>query len=332
MVRLPALLTIGLLSSCGADAVQDFTGGPDAGPEDLPPTSGPVDLGVDTGVAQAALLVVTATLPDGEEGSDYAATVVAEGGSGRDYRWSVADGALPPGVFVEAEGTPGTTLSGRPSAAGLARFTLRVRDDELNEATQELSIAISAGLPELEFSTNELPPAPFLSPYEAVIEATGGSGQGYRWAVDSGQLAPGLRLAAGGTPRTTLSGTPTRTGRYRFTVAVSDDRGERAERSYLIEVVDDTPTLEIPAVTLPAGSIDMPYQASIPTMGGSGSGYTWRVLVGSLPPGLVLEANSTPNGLLTGTPLAVGTYAFRVEVQDPRHNTARRALFIEVGR
>jgi hypothetical protein len=77
---------------------------------------------------------------------------------------------------------------------------------------------------------------------------------------------------------------------------------------------------------LPAGEVDQPYGASLAAIGGTGS-YTWSVVIGTLPAGLTLDGGT---GAISGTPTAVGTSGFTVQVRDGAGDTATRALSIAV--
>lgn len=84
----------------------------------------------------------------------------------------------------------------------------------------------------------------------------------------------------------------------------------------------DTPCVEAGAARLcPVGVVGNAYVAKLngeggcgpdPSVPGSGLPYQYRVLNGSLPPGLVLDKD----GLLHGTPAQAGTWSFWVELSD----------------
>jgi hypothetical protein len=68
------------------------------------------------------------------------------------------------------------------------------------------------------------------TPYSATLTVVGTGGLGMGWTIVSGSLPPGLTLVDGlpsGTPggQTSISGTPTATGTYTFTVKVGDTDG-----------------------------------------------------------------------------------------------------------
>ena len=54
--------------------------------------------------------------------------------------------------------------------------------------------------------------------------------------------------------------------------------------------------------------------------------YTWSLVSGSLPGGLLLN----PSGVVGGTPTATGTFDFTVRVTDAQNNTAQKALSITI--
>ncbi|MDX2081897.1 MAG: LamG-like jellyroll fold domain-containing protein [Terrimicrobiaceae bacterium] len=85
-------------------------------------------------------------------------------------------------------------------------------------------------------------------------------------------------------------------------------------------------TLQIPAITLPEGSWNTPYRASVRAIGGTPV-YSWSVVAGALPPGLSLNAS----GEISGTPTAAGTATFTVAVADQLGATAHRALELTTG-
>jgi len=77
-----------------------------------------------------------------------------------------------------------------------------------------------------------------------------------------------------------------------------------------------TPTpvlpLEITSAALHSGEMGLAYTPVTPTAKGGVLPYTWQVTSGSLPPGLIMG----PTGKVTGTPNALGTYLFTVQVSD----------------
>jgi hypothetical protein len=69
--------------------------------------------------------------------------------------------------------------------------------------------------------------------------------------------------------------------------------------------------LSIVTDELPTAGISTVYDAAVEASGGAGD-YTWRVVSGALPPGVVFSSS----GSFSGTPTALGTYPLTVEVRD----------------
>ncbi|UCG88117.1 MAG: Ig-like domain repeat protein, partial [Gemmatimonadota bacterium] len=84
----------------------------------------------------APLTITTTALPDGAVGTPYDAQLEASGGADT-YVWSLSEGVLPVGLQLMTDGS----VSGIPTSAGTAAFTVRVVSGELS-ATRALTITI----------------------------------------------------------------------------------------------------------------------------------------------------------------------------------------------
>ena len=153
-------------------------------------------------VTAATLAISTATLPSGQVGKSYSATLTASGGT-KPYTWSVT-GTLPAGLTLNA--TTGT-ISGTPgaSSAGTA-LTFKVTDASTptQSASKGLTLVIVAAAPALTITTTSLPSGRVGTSYSTTLTASGGTTP-YTWTL-SGTPPAGLNFngATG-----TLSGTPT---------------------------------------------------------------------------------------------------------------------------
>ncbi|MCL1526428.1 putative Ig domain-containing protein [Xanthomonas nasturtii] len=158
-----------------------------------------------------------------------------------------------------------------------------------------------------------LPGATAGSAYSQNLTASGGTAP-YTFALSAGTLPAGLTLSGTGV----LSGTPTASGSFNFTVTATDSGGSptSGSRAYTLTVAGATVTL--PATSLPAGTAGQAYASALNPATGGIAPYTYAVTAGSLPAGITLNGSS---GALTGTPSTVGTFAFTVTATDSTSNT-----------
>ena len=88
-------------------------------------------------VQTAPLVVTTAALPGAALSVAYSAALSASGGS-PPYTWSLASGALPPGLSLSAAGA----ITGTPTATGTFSFTVLARDAAARTATGALALPV----------------------------------------------------------------------------------------------------------------------------------------------------------------------------------------------
>ena len=80
----------------------------------------------------------------------------------------------------------------------------------------------------------------------------------------------------------------------------------------ILPAVSQASQLRITSISLPPGTIGMPYDAVITASGGSGT-YQWTSTSGALPAGLAL---SSTTGAISGVPTQSGNYSLQVQVTD----------------
>ncbi|CAN7661605.1 putative Ig domain-containing protein [Ensifer adhaerens] len=155
-------------------------------------------------------------------------------------------------------------------------------------------------------------PASLASPaigtsYNQALSTTGGTGP-YSYTHNVGNLPPGITLSSSGV----LSGTPTGSGPYNFTVRVTDSTAptpHTVDKSYSVTIA--APTIVVTPSGLPDGGVSVPYNVQFSASGGTAP-YTYTRDGGSLPAGLTLSSS----GLLAGTPTAAGSSTFTLKAQD----------------
>ena len=92
-----------------------------------------------TAPAPSKVTIATTTLPNGTAGTAYAQTLAASGGTAP-YSWSLTAGSLPAGLVLSVAGT----ISGTPTAAAAATFTVQVLDSSGLTASGTLSLSVAA--------------------------------------------------------------------------------------------------------------------------------------------------------------------------------------------
>lgn len=258
----------------------------------------------------ASLVIETASLPNGKEGSAYSTTLAASGGKSP-LGWAVASGSLPAGLVLDA--TSGL-LHGTPAAGsgGSYPFSVTVTDASSPKQSASASLTLRIVGP-LAITTTSLASATVGTPYQATLQATGGTTP-YVWTRASGNLPAGLSLSQAGV----LQGTPTAAGSYTFTVTVQDATSTTVQRQLTLVVLSP---LAVETTTLASGTQGQAYAATLTATGGTGT-YHWAIKSGALPSGISLGATS---GKLSGTPTQAGTFTFVVTVSDGNNDQADSA-------
>jgi len=267
--------------------------------------------------------ISTTALAAGLVGLAYHAGLNATGGTSP-YTWTVAAGALPSGLTLQASSG---VIAGVPTSPGSDTFTVSAEDSSPTRQTQtqSLTIVINAPPPLVIITTTLTSATPSIT-YSSALTATGGVGA-LTWSLLSGALPTGLTLSKSGV----IAGIPTISGISTFTVQVADSSAapagaDTAQAQLSLTVFT---AMSITTTALSAGSVGSAYLDQIDANGGNPP-YTWSVTMGSLPFGLTLQASS---GVISGTPTSSGSNSFTVTAQDstPTPQTRSKPLTIVVS-
>ena len=122
-----------------------------------------------------------------------------------------------------------------------------------------------------------------------------------------------------------ISGTPTSSGTFSVTASVQNPGGPVVSKSFSLTILQ---ALAITTTSLPTGTIGSAYSQQLSASGGQAP-YSWQLSQTSLalPPGLALSSG----GLISGTPTAVGTYSFTVQVFDQYETSVQAQLSITIS-
>jgi hypothetical protein len=274
-------------------------------------------------------------------GQEYEVELESEEGSGctspgNPYVWyEIVNSTLPPGLTMTRAGV----ISGVPTSTGLTRFW--VWDHDLTAAQggpswcqredvseREFSIFVDPGL---EIEKETIKGATVGQAYSETVTAKRvvtlnpptGEEAPATWSLQSGALPPGLTLS----PQGLLTGTPTSEGSYGFAV--------RAQYGNAIDTQEYTLSVRQPlSVKSPLGPARPPTSEvgirlakTFTATGGSGT-YTWALVSGALPPGVVLDAS---RGTIAGAPKAARVFAFGVTATDSEGRVATSAAALTVA-
>lgn len=241
-------------------------------------------------------VTIAGTPPAATYGQSYSYRMTAGGGSGTGYVFSIATGALPSGLSLDAAGN----ISGTPSnLTGTTGIKVAVVDSRGNTTTSApFAISITDPTP-LSISWS---PAGSYVIGDAITTppvASGGHPASYAFSV-SGTAIPGLSV----NPSTgAVSGSISAVGTYGpMSITVTDGLRTATSAARSISATAGVTTSGSPASTAIAGN---PYSAQFSASGGTNAGFSYALASGSLPSGLSVSAS----GLLAGTPTTAGTYS-----------------------
>jgi hypothetical protein len=199
----------------------------DAGADERPGTGG--------GGGNSLAITSSGTLPNAAEQVQYTAYVNASAtGLSNPFGWSIS--GQPAWLSIIGNTLTGR-LSGNPPAgtgAGTYNFSVTVsHSGGLSDTRQMTLTVLPAG--SLVITTTSLAAATANKAYSETIVCVNGT-PGFTWSVSAGTLPAGLTLGSSTSSSVALSGSPTATGTFNFTIQVVDNAAAMASVDYTLKV------------------------------------------------------------------------------------------------
>jgi hypothetical protein len=146
--------------------------------------------------------------------------MTASGGAGA-YTFSAT--GLPAGLLMATDGT----ISGTPAVSGAFNYTVTVADSAGNKATINCSVTVNPPVTATCLAITVIQGAAIVP---VKMTASGGTGSGYTFSATG--LPAGLSMGTDGI----ISGTPTLSGTFAYTVTVTDSKGNKGTSSCSVAV------------------------------------------------------------------------------------------------
>jgi len=253
------------------------------------------------------LAISTSSLPSGQLGAAYSATLVATGGT-PPLNWTTTSGTLPAGLKLNASTG---AITGTPTAtANNLALTFQVQDSGSPQQSKSVNLTLTIAPAALTISTTSLPSGQVGVAYSTTLVASGGTTP-YTWTLTSGTLPANLQLnaatgAIAGTPTVSVASTP-------LTFQVKDSSSPIQSKTVNLALAVAPVTLAISTNSVPNGQVGVAYSTTLVASGGT-TPYTWTLTSGALPANLKLNAAT---GAITGTPtVSVTSTPLTFQVKD----------------
>jgi uncharacterized protein (TIGR03437 family) len=281
-------------------------------------------------------------LPPGEINIRYQASVVFNvTGCPGQFTYMVDTDPFEPFPLPSGMSLTQNNLGGTPTQAGTFPFSVTANGPNQLTVSNDYTIVINTA-PSITTAT-PLPTAPVGVLYSQQFAATGGlpAASGYVFSMDNNP--PGITMSPSGL----LSGTPTQTGSFSFSVGVIDSLGGRATAPFQITFISGTPQIQVTPLSLTfnadfQGNPPLSQAISITPVTGATPPVKFSVTIDNGQSGVAAptwisvtpSSGTAPAGLVVGVnqgTLAAGTYPARIHVLDSNNLPSDVAVTLNVN-
>lgn len=289
---------------------------------DAPPRTGTATYTIE--IAEPVSLELSpATLSDGTVGTTYSEWLSTSGGE-QPYSYEIVEGSLPDGITLV-----GANITGTPTSSGTSTFKVKVTDSASATGEIEYVLTVNPRTPVVTPNLEFLAAGHVGTPYSALIGAAQGISP-YTFSITGGTLPPGLTLSTINGNIASISGMPSTSGTFEFTVGITDSGGGTpgtGSSTFKIVIQSGGPAIT-PSEETVALKTGEPHSKTINASGGA-SPYAFETS-GTLPPGLSFHYDGEL-AEITGTPTVAGTYVFEVILTDANQNSTSATYTYVVG-
>jgi len=234
-------------------------------------------------------------------------TMIGVGGTGAPYTFSAT--GLPAGIIMSIDGT----ISGTPTVSGTFNYTVTVTDKSGNTGTSNCSVTVN---PPVSATCVGITAVQGVAITPVTMIGVGGTGAPYTFSATG--LPAGISMSIGGT----ISGTPSVSGTFSYTVTVTDKSGNTGTSNCSVTV---NPPVSATCVGITAVEGVAITPVTMTGVGGAGAPYTFSAT--GLPAGISMSIGGT----ISGTPSVSGTFNYTVTITDKSGNTGTSNCSVTVN-
>ncbi|MGH9764315.1 MAG: putative Ig domain-containing protein, partial [Blastocatellia bacterium] len=260
----------------------------------------------------SSITVSPSSIPSGSVNAPYAGATFTPGGGTGPYTLSEG-GTLPAGITFSSG-----ALSGTPTETGVFPITISATDSSGCSGETNYILAVTCSGTTITFNPGTVNAGTVGTAYTPVSFSPSG-GTGSYTTFFAGTLPSGITFSGG-----TLSGTPTQSGTFSFTLGASDANGCSGSVDYTLTIACQTITVS--PGSLPSSPVGTPYPSTVFTQSG-GIGTVTFSESGTLPTGLTFNGGTAT---LSGTPLQGGSFPISVTATDSNGCTGTQSYTLVI--